>query len=326
MKELIIIGAGPAGISLAAEAITQGLKSDDILLLEQAPEHSFSIRKYYPDSKPVTANYKGAEANCLGVLCLRDTTKEETLSLLDKTINDFNIKVQYKESVQKIEYTKQGYFIIDTNKSRYISKACSIAIGMMGRPNRPDYNLPSTLRDCIHFDITSKPITNSSVLVVGGGDSASEYVQYLSQKNNNVDISYRRDNFSRMNNLNKEALENLEKRKKVNILYKTDIESIEQQDQPKIKVNFKEAPTKAYDHIVYALGGSTPHNFLKLIGIEFIGGEPELTGAHETSIPGLFLVGDLSAGKKGGSIISAFNSSHRAMAQICKDYLHCDLK
>jgi thioredoxin reductase len=45
----------------------------------------------------------------------------------------------------------------------------------------------------------------------------------------------------------------------------------------------------------------------------------------ETSIPGLFLIGDLSAGRKGGSIISAFNSSHDAMKKICDSYLSCEL-
>ena len=76
---------------------------------------------------------------------------------------------------------------------------------------------------------------------------------------------------------------------------------------------------------VLALGGSTPKNFLQLLGIEFNQEGPILNEGYETSVPGLFLIGDLGAGKRGGSIISAFNSSHEAMQKICTDYLSCKL-
>ena len=80
-----------------------------------------------------------------------------------------------------------------------------------------------------------------------------------------------------------------------------------------------------FDQIVFALGGSTPTNFLKLLGIEFNGNEPIMKDGFETSIPGLFLLGDLSAGRKGGSLISAFNSANSAMEKVCNDYLSCKI-
>lgn len=322
MKELLIIGAGPAGISLAAEAINNGLKSSDIIVFEKSDAHSFSIRKYYPDEKPVTANYKGQTAQCEGVLCLQDTTKEATLSLLDQVIETNKIDVKYNAAVHKITPTDKGYFIVEVNNESYISKACVVAIGVMGRPNKPSYPIPGVVSNNVHFDITSKDISNRNVLVVGGGDSASEYAQYLASKNNKVALSYRRDSFSRMNSINLELLNSLGDQGKINIQLETDIDSLESLDG-KIQVNYKSSGSKVYDDIVYALGGSSPKHFLKTIGIKFDGQEPELTGSFETSVPGLFLIGDLSAGKSGGSIISAFNSSHRAMNTICRDYLDC---
>ena len=50
MNEIIIIGAGPAGISMAVEAVNAGISNDKILILEKAEEHSFTIKKYYPDN------------------------------------------------------------------------------------------------------------------------------------------------------------------------------------------------------------------------------------------------------------------------------------
>ncbi len=323
MKELLIIGAGPAGISLAAEAINNGLNKDDIVVFEKADKHSFSIRKFYPDSKPVTANYKGNEANCEGVLCLTDTTKEETLNMLDKVIEDYGINVQYNSSVHKITPTDKGYFLIEANNESFITKSCAVAIGVMGRPNRPSYSIPTDLSNRVHFDVSDKKLTNQDILVVGGGDSASEYAQYLSAEGNNVTLSYRRTEFSRMNEINKKLLSDLVEKNKIELLMGSDIDSIESQNNSKVLVNFKELSPRSFDHILYALGGTSPKHFLKTIGISFDGQEPELTGNFETNVPGLFLVGDLSAGKAGGSIISAFNSSHRAMNAICRDYLDC---
>ena len=84
VPSIVIIGAGPAGISMAVESRAAGIPAADVLVLEKAREHSFAIRKYYPENKLVTANYKGFEAICTGTLCLADSSKHETLSYLDR--------------------------------------------------------------------------------------------------------------------------------------------------------------------------------------------------------------------------------------------------
>lgn len=321
--DLIVIGAGPAGISMAAEAITQGIDAEKVLIIEKAQEHSWIIRKYYPEEKLVTANYKGKEAVCNGVLCLSDSSKSETLSLLDQTIRDYRLQVNYQEEVQALK--KEGEeFILTTNKTTYHSRVVVVAVGVMGKPNKPDYEIPSEIKSKIFFDISSPALEGSSVLIVGGGDSASEYAQYLVQKGAWVDFSYRGTEFKRMNPINRESLLELGKQGRVELFLETSIEKLTS-NREKVFVTFKNRPelNRTYDFIVYALGGSTPENFMALLGIEFEGGKPRLNDGLETSIPGLFLVGDLSAGRSGGSIISAFNSSHVAMAGICKSYLEC---
>ncbi|RMD51402.1 MAG: cbb3-type cytochrome oxidase assembly protein CcoS, partial [Ignavibacteria bacterium] len=193
MYEIIIIGAGPAGISMASEAVEAGIDSEKILLLEKAHEHSFTIKKYYPENKLVTANFKGFKAECTGTMCLIDSTKQETISYLDKTIADKNLTVHYNETVYKIDKDEDGIFTIFTDKDQYRSKVVTIAVGILGKPNKPDYKIPASLKNKVLFDVTSEDIENSNVLVVGGGDSASEYAQYLKERGNNVTLSYRRD-------------------------------------------------------------------------------------------------------------------------------------
>lgn len=326
MKDIIIIGAGPAGISMAVEAINAGISTDKILILEKAEEHSFTIKKYYPDNKLVTANFKGFAATCTGVMCLADSSKQDTISYLDKSIEDHKLNVHYKESVYKIHQEKnEQKFVIYTDKNFYESKLVVIAVGILGKPNKPEYKIPAALNERALFDVTSKQIKNSKVLVVGGGDSASEYCQFLTQLDNDVTISYRKPQFSRMNEINLESITTLSVQNKINLRLNSLITSVED-DNGKPKVSFLENESETFDFVVYALGGSTPENFLKLIGIEFDGPDPILKDGYETTIPGLFLTGDLSAGKKGGSIIWAFNSANAAMKKICENYLDCKIE
>ncbi|MBT4761265.1 MAG: NAD(P)-binding domain-containing protein [Bdellovibrionaceae bacterium] len=325
MFDLIVIGAGPAGISMAAEAISSGVASNKVLVLEKAKEHSFTIRKFYPESKEVTANYKGAAAVCYGVMCIDDTSKIDALSYLDKAISDHNITVNYGCGVTQIK-KEDDTFLIETSCGVLKAKVCVIAIGIFGRPNKPDYKIPSSIKKKIHYDVNSDELRNSSILVVGGGDSASEYAQYLVQENAKVFFSYRQPEFKRMNPINNKSLLELGNQNKVQLILSSNVDELAL-DESKVKITFKEDNIEAVsvDHIVYALGGTTPANFLKYIGIEYIGDQPQLTEDHETSIKGLFLVGDLASGKKGGSIISAFNSSREALHKICTDYLNCKI-
>lgn len=325
MKELLIVGAGPGGISTAVEAIAAGISPHKILLLEKAHEHSFTIKKFYPEGKKVSANFKGVEAACQGVLCLSDSTKHETISLLDQMIAQYKLNVQYQETVLSIKKDPtEQIFTVTTDKETYRTRVVVIAIGILGKPNKPDYPLPITLKEKILFDVTSTPITNSSILVVGGGDSASEYCQFLIERGNRITLSYRKDSFGRMNEVNKRSLEELTRQGKVEILLGSDVKQItDTEGTPEVTFEQQALGTRKFDHVIYALGGTTPHNFLKTIGISFNDAKPSLSDKHETSVAGLFLVGDLSAGQKGGSIISAFNSAHNAMNQICTSYLEC---
>ena len=59
MYDLLIIGAGPGGIALAAEAQASGIDPSRTLVLEKAATHNWAIRQLYPEQKLTTANYKG---------------------------------------------------------------------------------------------------------------------------------------------------------------------------------------------------------------------------------------------------------------------------
>src|ERR1700716_3778439 len=99
MYDLIIIGAGPGGIALAAGACASGISQSQILVLEKGATHNSAIRQLYPDQKLTTANYKGFDASCEGLLCVSDMTKPEPIAFFDKIIADYKINIQFNAEV-----------------------------------------------------------------------------------------------------------------------------------------------------------------------------------------------------------------------------------
>ncbi|MEO8188726.1 MAG: NAD(P)-binding domain-containing protein [Acidobacteriota bacterium] len=324
--DILIIGAGPAGIALAAEARAAGVGPGRILVLERAPEHSWIIRKYYPPSKPVLANYKGIDAKCEGVLCIPDLTREQTLTYLDAAIRDSGAQVRYQEEVFRIGSEPDERLRVESTGGVFLARVVVIAIGILGRPAKPSYPIPGSVKARILFDVTSEELSGQDLLVVGGGDTATEYCQFLVQQGNRVVLSYRGATLSRPNPINRDSVLALARQGKLELRLSSDVTGLEAAEE-KVCVRFggTEQPLLAVDRVIYALGGTTPQNFLKSAGIEFDGPQPKLTERFGTSVPGLFLAGDLTAGRTGGSIILAFNTAAAAMRQICEDHGICEI-
>lgn len=329
MYDLIIIGAGPGGIALAAEAQASGLDPSRTLVLEKAATHNWAIRQLYPEQKLTTANYKGFQARCEGLLCISDMSKSETLQYFDWIIARYKLNLQYEAEVYAMRPITDGSgarFRVESSRGAYETKVLAIGIGIFGRPNKPkEYRFPPALKERLLFDITSQHIEGEDVLVVGGGDSVAEYVEYLRQQGNRVTLSYRGTEFKRLNEQNRATLAGLEERYEVEILRGSNITGVENDGaRPRVSFQEEQYPARTFDRVVYALGGTTPTNFLRMLGIEFDEQGPVYNENGETNVAGLFLIGDLVVGKTGGSIITAFNSAVRAMRSICAGYLPCN--
>ena len=328
MYDLIIIGAGPGGIALAAEAYSSGIEPSQILVLEKGATHNSAIRQFYPEQKLTTANYKGFAARCEGLLCVGDMTKPETLQFFDKIISDYHVNIKFNAEVfgmRRLDGKSGARFQVESSQGVYESKVLACAIGIFGRPNKPkEYRLPPTLKERLLFDMTSHVIQGEDALVVGGGDTAAEYVQYLRQQDNRITLSYRKADFTRLNQQNHDALLAMEQRGEVEILRSSNVKGIEDEaGRPRIIFAEAEHATRIFDRVIFALGGITPTNFLRTLGIAFNGDGPVFDEAGATNVSGLYLIGDLVVGKKGGSIITAFNSAVRAMRSICIHALPC---
>ena len=325
--DFLIVGAGPAGLSAAVEAQRAGIER--FLVLEKGLSHSQMIRTFYKEGKRVDARYAGQEAICFGLLCLRDGNRESFLSLMDHVIQSNHLPIRYGVDVWSVvKDPVSGIFSVNTAAGDvFLAKTVVIAIGKMGKPNQPDYwkEISPLLKNnkSILFDINTRPLEGLKVLVVGGGDSACEYAQLLAQKSQ-VTLSYRRPEFSRANEINARMTGELIEQKQIRAHLPSNIAKIED-DGGRPKVFFKEAqfPVETFDVVLYGLGGMTPVEFLRSSGAQLgPGGEPIVSEIKESTVRGLFIVGDLlGKAQGGGSIISGFNSASAAVRAVLKrDY------
>jgi thioredoxin reductase (NADPH) len=326
MYDLIIIGAGPAGIALAVEARVWGFDPAGTLILEKSGGHNATIRHLYPEHKLTTANYKGFAPRCEGRLCIDDMSKGDTLAYFDRAIDEHGVRIQYGaevHAIRRIDAPATRRFRVESSTGSYEAALLAVAIGIFGRPNKPSgYRLPVGLKDRIMFGISSARVVNEHVLVVGGGDTAAEYVECLHRAGNRVTLSYRGPRFARLNGRNHAMMLSLEGGGEIEILLESNIDRIDV-DAGRPHVVFRETkryPSRAFDRIVYALGGTTPTDFLRGLGIDFDDRGPIVREGGETNVPGLFLLGDLVVGRAGGSINTACNSAVHAMRRIAEHF------
>ena len=204
-------------------------------------------------------------------------------------------------------------FFVHTAKGDYKAKNVMISIGKMGRPNKPNYKIPPSLNGVVNFNLNSCS-SGEKVLVVGGGNSAVEYAIELCQYNKTT-LAYRKDKFSRVNDVNVTALWELEKANKLKVRLNHDITEIEN-ESGRVRVHFSNGKIRVYDRVVYAIGGSTPVDFLQKCGVELDADKDPVVNEHyESSVSGLYIGGDIVL-KNGGSIVLALNHAHKVVQDI----------
>ncbi len=308
--DLIIIGGGPGGIGTAIEAKELGLK--EILLLEKSGNHSDTIRRFYKDNKRVDKDWQGQIVEIEGNIPFIDGTKESTLDFFDEMIDMHEIDYHFNCEVDKIS-KEDDLFTVRSGKGDFRARNIVIAIGRMGKPNKPGYKIPSSLKKRVNFNLDNCS-KGEKILVVGGGDSATEYAVGLG-KENDVTLNYRRDTLTRPNPTNIELIHNAFEEGRVKAKLGIDIESLEN-EHGDVRVHFEDGSSEVYDRVLYAIGGTTPVDFLKSAELELDAqGEPIIKENLETSVDGIYIAGDI-AFKSGGSIAIALNHGYKIVNDI----------
>lgn len=260
LLDVVIIGAGPAGISASLTAKKHGLTS---VTLEQ---DSLGGTVYtFPRSKIVMT--APMELPLYGKVKLFNTSKQELLELWTKVINEQQLNIKENTKVEEVIPNDDGTFRVVTNTSEdYYCNQVLLSIGRRGSPRK--LNIPGENSTKVAYRLLEpENISNKKVTVVGGGDSAIESALLLMEQNETI-LSYRSDKFSRLKPKNRERINKAIEDKSVHVLYNTNIVSVRENS---ILIKFDEdGSTREYENdLVYIFaGGELPTGFLQKAGVE----------------------------------------------------------
>ncbi len=181
MLDLIIIGAGPAGISAAYEAQKLNL---NYLVIEKALIGNTIYN--YPVGLAVFSTTNELEFIEGELESAREKpTREELLSYYVRFVLENELNVQTEEEVTNVEKIGENHFKITTEKDVYESKTVLFAIGAMEYPrklNVPGEDLPHVH----HLFRETYPYVKKNAMVIGGGNSAGEAALFLAQEGANA--------------------------------------------------------------------------------------------------------------------------------------------
>ena len=270
--DVLIVGAGPAGISASLRAIEHKL---NYVTVEQ-DEVGGTVAKY-PRQKLVMTS--PVEFPMYGKFKSTELSKEKLLAFWDKVLHRADFKIHSGEKVEDIKPGTDGIFTVVTSKALYRTRAVVLALGRTGTPRKlgvKGEELPKVMYRLLEAD----HYINKKILVVGGGDSAVEAAMGLAhQKGNEVTLSYRGEQFSRIKERNTQRLAECARSGKVKVMLSSNVKEIR---EGSVLLDVKgELRELANDFVWVFAGGTPPYDFLRKIGVQFGARDLTLEASNE---------------------------------------------
>jgi len=256
--DLIIVGAGPAGISASLAAKKLRLSA---LTLEQ---DSLGGTVYtFPRSKIVMTS--PMEIPLFGKVKLYETSKTELLDLWNEVLGKNEIVINEHAKVESIVFSDRRFTVETAEKVKFTARKVLLAIGRRGTPRK--LNIPGEVSTKVAYRLLEpEQIEDKRIVVVGGGDSAIEAALLLADKNQ-VTLSYRGDSFGRIKAGNNQKIKAAIAEQKVDAKLNTNLIFIEEH-----RVNIEDRVSGSVypleNDLVYIFaGGELPTQFLEKAGI-----------------------------------------------------------
>lgn len=256
--DLVIIGAGPAGIAASLAAKSNKL---DFVTLEQ--DTLGGTVSHYPRGKIVMT--APALLPIVGKMHFRETTKEALMEFWEGIVSKAGLQVSERERVESIQVEDDGFTVATANNS-YKTRAVLLAIGRRGTPRK--LGVPGEEQTKVVYRlIDPEQYQHQHVLVVGGGDSALEAaISIADEPGTTVTLSYRSEAFSRAKEKNRNKVADAEKQGRLNVLMQSNVKHINTEQvtiqTPEDLINIDN------DAVIVCAGGILPTAFLKNIGIQ----------------------------------------------------------
>ena len=257
--DMIIVGAGPAGISATLTAKMLGIKA---LTLEQ---DTLGGTVYtFPRSKIVMT--APMDLPLYGKVKLFETSKGELLKIWKDALRKNNLTIREKSKVEEIAETKNGFQVFLQDGISFTTQTVLLAIGRRGTPRKLDVPGENTEKVAYRL-LEPEQISGKKIMVVGGGDSAIESALLLANQNE-VILSYRRDQFNRLKPKNLANINEALAKGQLEVRFNTQVTAIHP-NQINLQVGNQEQPEPIPNDLIYIFaGGELPTKFLEKVGIK----------------------------------------------------------
>lgn len=257
--DLIIIGAGPSGVSAGIRAMEFGYKH---LIVESS--RAFNTINNFPAAKPIYVTPAGPVKS---PLAFTDGTKETLIEQLYSGMAVHNITLHEGEMVKGITGSL-GRFSVETSAATYKALRVVIAIGKTGATRSlgvPGESFPKVLSRLIDPGLHH----GQDILVVGGGDSAVEAAVALAKSGNRVTLSYRKAALGRPKEQILKSFNDLVQAGAITPLFESQVKQIRETD---VLLSTRRGDTAIPNNVVFVLIGSAPPvGFLKKSGVRLQG-------------------------------------------------------
>ncbi|WP_309244075.1 NAD(P)/FAD-dependent oxidoreductase [Paenibacillus sp. GbtcB18] len=281
VKDLIIIGGGPAGMFAAFYG---GMRQASVTLIESMPQLGGQLAALYP------------EKHIYDVAGFPKVTAQELVNSLAVQMNHFPIHVCLEEKVLQVVKKEERLFEVITDKESHLGKAVIITGGVGAfEPRRLE--LPEAARyekTNLHYFVSDlNSFAGQKVLISGGGDSAVDWSLMLEPIAEQVTLIHRRDKF-RAHEHSVEKLMN----SRVNVVTPTEIINLEGDDAIR-KVTLKHVKTGEetvldVDAVIVNFGFVSSLGPIAEWGLQIENGSIVVDSRMETNVPGIFAAGDIT--------------------------------
>jgi len=295
--DLLIIGAGPCGVSAAFEAKKLGL---DYVVLEKGLIANTVYN--YPVGLTVFSTTNELEFREGDLETAREKpTREELLSYYVRFVLDNDLNVQTEETVLSVESVDNHEFRVNSDKGVYEARNVLFAMGAMDYPrkiNVPGEDLPK-VHD--HFRETY-PWVKKNALIVGGGNSAGEAALFLASEGAETTLAIFRDDWEETDPKQgcikywvKDPLEEQLKKRCLNLFFLGQVLEIREND---VVLEDEDGKRQVLpnDVVFVLVGADADLSMLKGLGVGIGEGKYGEVPVYnddtfETNVPGIYVAG-----------------------------------